>query len=256
VPSAPTAPTVALAGESVPIDPALLEAAVGPNTAYYRDRWAKMDAKGSAISWNWPACLLNFFWFAYRKMWLPMAGVFAASFALSLIAGTNPAFGEISWLFSIAITFVTGAFGNYLYRQQIEKLVEETAPLGRTAQLEALASRGGVSKVALFVSIGAIAAAGALSYLASTGWNPRPAPPDNRTAPARDNGLTPAIPPVTPPGGVPGYDDPGARPQQPQQPPEVGTQDPGAGEEMPPEERSFGEDEARQDEIEPPVAPE
>ena len=242
----------------MPIDPALLEAAVGPNAAYYRDRWAQMDAKGSAISWNWPACLLNFFWFAYRKMWLPMAGVFAASFALSLIAGANPAFGQISWLFSIAITFVTGAFGNYLYRQQIEKLVEETAPLGRAAQLEALASRGGVSKAALFVSIGAVAAAGALSYLASTGWNPRPAPPDNRTAPARDNGLTPITPPVVPPpGGVPGYDDPAqpaTPPEQPAQP--MDGQDPGTGVETPPEDGTFQQDEARQDEIEPQVAPE
>lgn len=244
-PSAPTAPTVALASDSVPIDPALIEAAVGPNADYYRDRWAKMDAKGSAISWNWPACLLNFFWFGYRKMWLPMAGVFVAFLALSLIAGGNPQFGEISWIFSIAITFVTGAFGNYLYRQQIEKLVEDTAPLGRAAQLEALASRGGVSKIALFVSVGAIAAAGLLSYLASTGWTPRPMP-DNRAGPARENGQTP-------PAGVPGYDGP-AQPATPQQQPAQPTdgQGPGTGEDVPIDDGSFQQDEARQDEI-PPV---
>ena len=101
-----------------------------------------MDAKGSAISWNWPACLANVFWFAYRKMWLPMAGVFVAMLILSVISGSNPAFAQVAWLFSIGITFVTGAFGNYLYRQHVEKLIVDTAPLGRPAQLEALAAEG------------------------------------------------------------------------------------------------------------------
>lgn len=233
------------------MDPTLLAAAVGPNAAYYLDRWAEMDASGKTTSWNWPACMLSLFWFAYRKMWLPMVGVFAASFALSLIAGGNPQFAKISWLFSIGITFVTGAYGNYLYRQQVEKLIEETAPLGRPAQLEALAQRGGVSKIALYLSIGVILAASALSFLAATGWTPRTAQPGNGANPTH-NRPTPATPP---PGGIPGYDDRpqgGAPPQQPPQPPiDSGQPDQGTGD-QPPDDGSFQQDEARQDEIQQP----
>ena len=146
----------------MPVDPQLLQAAVGPNAAFYLDRWAKMDAKNSATSWNWPACLFNFFWFAYRKMWLPMAGVFVANFALLMITGTNPDFAAAFWLFTAGISFVTGGFANYLYRQQIEKLIEDTAPLGRAAQLEALARRGGVSWLSLGLTFAAIGGAVAL----------------------------------------------------------------------------------------------
>lgn len=245
----PTAPTVALTQDSIPIDPALVQAAVGPNASFYLDRWSQMDVKGSAISWNWPACLFSLFWFAYRKMWLPMAGVFVASLALGMIGGANPEFERVSWLFSIGITFVTGAFGNYLYRQQTEKLIEDTLPLGRPAQLEALALRGGVSKLALWVSLAAVIAASSLSVLVQTGQTPRVGPPDSR----RGNVVNPAenvvTPPAPPPSGIPGYDGPAQDGTQPQQP---GQQDPGTGEQLPPDDGSFQQDEARQDEIEQP----
>lgn len=230
------------AGPAAPADPALLAAAIGPNASFYLDRWARMDAKGSAISWNWPACLFNFFWFAYRKMWLPMAGVFVVNFALLAMAGSNPQFGEISWLFSIGISFVTGGFGNYLYRQQIDKLIEETAPLGRPAQLAAVAERGGVSKLALAVSIFAIVAASSLSVLATTGQNPRTEPPTrrgtNEAAPAEQN----IVPPQ--PGAVPGYDTP---------PPAAAGQDDPNYPQDGADDQSFQQDEARQDEIPPPA---
>ena len=267
---AQTAPTVAMMGAAPPAvpapapnmappapsgpmpivasDPALLHAAIGPNAAFYLDRWAKMDAKGSAVSWNWPACLFNFFWFGYRKMWLPMGGVFVASFALLAIAGSNPDFGQISWIFSIGISFVTGSFGNYLYRQQIEKLIEETAPLGRPAQIEALGERGGVSKLALAIALGAVVAASSLAVVTTSGIEPRNPPPlrkgggDNVVPPAEQNQLPPA-PPDDPYGaqGQTGTETP---------PPETGQEgqtDPQQGGEDP----SFQQDEAPQGEVAP-----
>ena len=256
-----TAPTVAMApaaavgmapaGPATPADQALLAAAIGPNSAFYLDRWAKMDAKGSAISWNWPACLFNFFWFAYRKMWLPMAGVFVVNFALLAMAGSNPQFGEISWLFSIGISFITGGFGNYLYRQQIDKLIEETAPLGQPAQLAAVTQRGGVSKLALAVSIFTIVAASSLSVLATTGLNPRTEPPArrgaNEAAPAEQN----VVPPQ--PGAVPGYDTPPAPGSETPQPPATGQEDPNYPQDGTADDQSFQQDEARQDEVTPPA---
>lgn len=245
----PGAALAASSGGAAAADPALLAAAVGPNSSFYLDRWAKMDAKDSAISWNWPACLFNFFWFAYRKMWLPMAGVFVVNFALLAMAGSNPQFGEIAWLFSIGISFITGGFGNYLYRQQTDKLIEETAPLGRPAQIEALAQRGGVSKLALALSIFSIVAAISLSVLAA----PDPAQPADSPGQQGGNEATPVEPNVAPaqPGGIPGYDVP-AQPGSEATPPATGEADPndpraGTGD------QSFQQDEARQDEIAPPT---
>lgn len=246
----PTMPTVALP-HSIPVDPALLHVAIGPNASFYLDRWAQMDSKNSAMSWNWPACLFNFFWFAYRKMWLPMAGVFVANFALLMITGTNPRFAGAFWLFTAGIGFAVGSFANYLYRQQIEKLIEDTAPLGRPAQLEALARRGGVSWLSLGLTFAALGGAIALSVVGTTGQTPRVGPPDakqgNQAAPVAQNGVAPATPPSD---GIPGYDAPaqdGTQPQQPQPPPP-----PQPGEEPPPDDGSFQQDETPQDQIEQP----
>ena len=52
--------------------------AIGPKADLYLTRWRAMAAKNSALSWNWAACLASLFWFAYRKMWLPMAGLIVA----------------------------------------------------------------------------------------------------------------------------------------------------------------------------------
>jgi len=228
---APTQPTQQISDISVPADPELLRAAIGPNADLYLQRWAAMDAKGSAISWNWPACLANVFWFAYRKMWLPMAGVFVAMLILSLISGSNPAFAQIAWLFSIGITFVTGGFGNYLYRQHVEKLIVDTTPLGRPAQLEALSLKGGVSKGAVFSVIGLIVAAtvilGASTFgeIQRKGVTPgndsRTAPPANGIQPVDQNGtaLQPPLVPggegPLPPGGEQSGEKPPASPDDP-----------------------------------------
>jgi hypothetical protein len=247
-PTVPTAPTVAYPTQPALADPALLQAAVGPNASFYLDRWAAMDAKGSAMSWNWPACLFGMFWFAYRKMWLPMVGIFVANFALLMITGNNPRFASAFWLFSAAIGFATGTFANYLYRQQTDKLVENTAPLGRALQLEELVRRGGVSWLALGLTFAAIGGAITLSVLATTGQTPRVGPPEqrrgNETAPAAQNGVAPPVTP--PPGGFPGYDGPpqGGTPPQPPPPPQQ--EDQGTGEETPPDDGTVPQEEVDQ----------
>ncbi len=128
-----------------------LRAAIGPNAEYYLGRWRDMDAKGNAISWNWPACLANIFWFAYRKMWLPLAAMAFAILLLGAFGASDPALGMATAFASILLTFVSGALGNYLYRRQIVALAADPA-LGR-AEIEA---RGGVSKTALIVGIATV----------------------------------------------------------------------------------------------------
>ena len=152
VPKAPPAPV----GPANPAEEEKWRAAVGHNADYYLGRWARMGAK--AVSWNWPACLFNLFWFAWRKMWLPMIGVILVLLVIGAIGAATPETPQVTLLLSVAVSFVTGTFGNHLYRKQTAKLVADTEPLGREAQLEALRKRGGTSTTALVIALVLVAA--------------------------------------------------------------------------------------------------
>jgi hypothetical protein len=168
----PAAPPAAPPPPPVPTSPEEEEkwrAAVGTNAEYYLARWRKMAESNSTISWNWAACLANLFWFAWRKMWLPMGLVIAAGLVLGVVGAAAPSLGMVTFLLNIAITFVTGAFGNHLYRQQTARLVAATQPLGPAAQLEALRTRGGTSTPALIVSLVVVGLVALLLVLAAIG---------------------------------------------------------------------------------------
>ena len=135
-----------------------LRAAIGPRADYYLRRWRAMDEKGKAYDWNWAACLLNVFWFAYRKLWGPMAAM-----ALAYVVATpllDPARHRLIRIVAgvlIALSFVTGSYGNRLYRAKAERIAAEAATP------EAAAARGGVS---LGAAIGAVVVVTVLSSLA------------------------------------------------------------------------------------------
>ena len=71
-------------------------AAIGPN-ADLLSRPLAADGRRRArrCSWNWAACLANLFWFAYRKMWVPMAAMGFVAILVSVIglgqSGRRPA---------------------------------------------------------------------------------------------------------------------------------------------------------------------
>jgi len=125
-----------------------LRAAIGPRADYYLRRWQAMDAGGKSHSWNWPACLFNVFWFAYRKMWGAMAAMALATIVASAFLDPyNKLYFRIAMFSLIGLSFVTGGFGNFLYRRQVEKLVAS----GATP--EQLQARGGVSLAAMFAAL-------------------------------------------------------------------------------------------------------
>lgn len=165
-------PMPAMAAPAPPTLPASAEeeerwrAAIGPNADHYLGRWRAMAAKSSKLSWNWPACLVNVFWFAWRKMWLPMAATIGVLLLIGLLGSGDPS-GQVTLLLSIAVSFVTGTFGNYLYRQQTAKLVATTAGTDRAATLEALRRKGGTSVPALIVSLAVVALIALLAVLAA-----------------------------------------------------------------------------------------
>ena len=140
-------------------DEATLREAVGPNADYYLARWQEMRARGSKISWNWPACLLNLYWFAWRKMWGPLALLILAFLVLAVAGAAGPRAGQLTLLASIGLSFVTGAYGNYLYRRHVERVVT-SAPQTET---DGLRRQGGTSNLALGIAIGLTLILGALA---------------------------------------------------------------------------------------------
>ena len=162
---APAAPAAPPPPRLADVDAVLLEKAVGPRAGWYLDRWKVMEEKGSAISWNWPACLVSMFWFAYRKMWLPMFGVLILFVLLGVAGAGLPVQAQL--LLNVAVTFVTGTYGNHLYKKQTLKLIGDTSVLGRAEQIEAVENRGGVSKAALWISIFLVASVTVLLVLAA-----------------------------------------------------------------------------------------
>src|SRR4051812_49497311 len=100
-----------------------LRAAIGPRADYYLRHWRAMDEKGKSYDWNWAACLLNVFWFAYRKMWGPMAAMGLAYVVASpLLDPANHRMVRIVAGVLIALSFVTGSYGNRLYRAKAERI--------------------------------------------------------------------------------------------------------------------------------------
>lgn len=133
--------------ENAPAGEERLRAAIGPRADYYLRRWREMDAKGSKTSWNWPACLASLYWFLYRKMWLAAVVFLLANIVVSMVPAVVPVRNIYVLLLLIGLTFITGAYGNFLYRRQIEKLV------AGPATVDELRARGGTSPLALGISL-------------------------------------------------------------------------------------------------------
>jgi len=151
--------------ETAPANEERLRAAIGPRADYYLDRWRAMAESGRKASWNWPACLFNVFWFAYRKMWWPMVAMGLAYVVTSpFLDLTHKMQFRITVLLLVGLSFVTGYFSNHLYRSQVERIVAESAGLDEAAAQAQAAARGGVSVPAV---VAAVVVVGALSALAA-----------------------------------------------------------------------------------------
>ena len=78
------------ADTAAPANEERLRAAIGPRADYYLRRWREMDEQRRTVSWNWAACLLNLYWFVFRKMWLAAALFVLANIVVSLVPALIP----------------------------------------------------------------------------------------------------------------------------------------------------------------------
>jgi hypothetical protein len=219
-PPAPTpAPAPPLAAASAPAAPEpapvagagqeRLEAAIGPNAAWYLARWQEMDARRSQLTWNWAACLTNLLWFGYRKMWVPTAAFFLVVVALAVLGMLSTPLMIAGGVLTVLAITATGALGTSVYRQHVARLVARTGGMEREVALTQLRASGGVSPAAvILLAVLAIAATGGAAWLIRPAQTPV-------TPPAElPNGLSPRVgdsedpsPGITPglaPGSVPG----------------------------------------------------
>ena len=196
--AAPPQPAMAAAGPAT-VPPAdsreedRWRSAIGPNADWYLERWRQIDAKGSPINWNWAACLLSVFWFAYRKMWLPMFALLVANLVLGIVVGALAAGAQGQLLLAVLLSFVTGSFGNLWYRKQTAKLIADTASLPPELALDSLRSRGGTSLVGVGVLVALVLVGAVLMVLAAAAQLKQQQEQQNQfvPAPAPDNGLAP-----------------------------------------------------------------
>jgi hypothetical protein len=203
-PPQPTSPPTA--PPTTPPSQEKLEAAIGPNAAWYLSRWQAMDAKKSQLQWNWAACLCSLFWFAYRRMWVPTVALALVFVALNVLSLLSPTLMAAGGLLSIVAITATGLLGTSFYRQQVSRLVKETAGMEREPALAQLRAKGGVSKQAVIaLAAVSILISGGVAFVAwQQAKNAIPVtPPPGPLAPEGNK------PPVNPgqeagPGQVPG----------------------------------------------------
>ena len=201
-----TPPSPSPPRQPLPADTSLIEAAIGTNQSYYLEHWRRMEAQNKSYDWNWPACLFNVFWFAFRKMWWPAValGILWLVASVMMADPSNKAMLRLGLVVLIAPSFVTGAFANRWYRTHVERLVAATAGMERDRARAQLAASGGVSPLGLIVSIVAVLF---LSLLATLPFAVERAVREqqqllqdqaNPTVPAGDDGAAGGKPPPDP----------------------------------------------------------
>jgi len=137
---------------------------------YFWNAWQK---QGNRLlgSFNGAAFLLNFVWFAYRKMYKEAAAILVilvAEGALEeILFGDNPQLGtSIDRAARIAVSVTTAMMANGLYRRRVKAAIARvgaTNPPSTEARQQLLAQMGGTSVLSALAATGVVVAAVAVS---------------------------------------------------------------------------------------------
>ena len=136
-----------------------INAFVGSNSAYYRERWQTFaEPTVSIVSFNWAACIGQVVWFIYRKLYVPalvMLGVYAVHVAIVLYLFANELLPEAvlttsNWLLAIPYYAVPGFYGNYWYWRKFRRVARHAGLQqdNPAEQLAYLRDKGGTNKIA------------------------------------------------------------------------------------------------------------
>lgn len=160
----------------------LMAAYVGPkNASYYAKRFAKIESGGGALSWNWPALFVTWFWLMYRKMWmwsfvywlgLPIV---LGAITVAISATGNPGAAGVFYYatYALIVLVLAPVFANRLYYGHVKSKVAKVAASSMSAEQQSveLARMGGTSKIVfvlapllLIVILGILAAIAIPAY--------------------------------------------------------------------------------------------
>ena len=143
---------------------------VQKNADYYLSKWKRLHETGSKLSWNWAGFLFTVAWLFYRKMYLYGLGfaiwgaIQSAIVTLLTLQESNPTASAVASLvslfLSLAMQFIIGAFGNYMYYRKFVNTYRELKynVSDEEALLETLKQKGGTSwgAVILFMILGSL----------------------------------------------------------------------------------------------------
>lgn len=142
-----------------PTREALYRAFVGPkHTDYYLRYFARRDAGGGFLSWNWPSAFAVFWWALYRRCYGFAFGGWFAAFALATCGGFLYGFAHgmvrppdrdsLPWggsVVGIVAAMLVGLIANGFYYRKAQRVLAETSTIADpTLRLALVAERGGV----------------------------------------------------------------------------------------------------------------
>ncbi len=149
-------PTAEVGGAAGDADD-LYSAFLGPkNAGYYQAAFEKIRAGGGSMGWHWPACLITWFWLAYRKMW----GWFFMywllyPFAIMLVAALAGMAHEslVFVVYFVGYFIIPPMYANALYYRHATNKIARAQYAGTDPQAQALeaARLGGTSNVVIII---------------------------------------------------------------------------------------------------------
>jgi Tfp pilus assembly major pilin PilA len=150
----------------------LMSAFLGPkNVGFYKRAFAKIESGGGNVGWHWPACLVTWFWLAYRKMW---AWFFGYWLLWPIIVGVVAGLAGLVHESLVYVVYIAGLwvvpplFANALYHRHALGKIAKAQQVGGDPSAQALeaARLGGTSNVVVILIPAIIILAGILAAIA------------------------------------------------------------------------------------------
>lgn len=110
-------------------------------TEYYIPKFKEIQELYKSTSWNWAAFLFSSWWFLYRKMYAVGFGIILGNLVIGALIP------QISLIVSIAISVISGLYGNIIYLKYIQKQLDSLTNMDKDIKESLILSRGGVNIV-------------------------------------------------------------------------------------------------------------
>ena len=136
-----------------------LDAFVGSNAAYYRDRWMT-HLQTSRKGWNWAAFFCFYYWMIYRRMYLEAIAVWVTTIVVRIFVGSFSVLISLAgpvalFLFSVIVFLAElaaiGWIGNILYYKKYLRVYDRTYWMQPDERYKVLRQKGGTSMWAVIL---------------------------------------------------------------------------------------------------------